>query len=166
MPEGYFFAPGFAHEIGHMFWGRVQSADGPIVSEGLAEVSMGLYLEKAFGERAFRAMLKNGAPELLLGHSARLYFRSIQSPLAGTVGAALGTRTRRIYPSASRSPTSATRSTRWPTAKAGSSSRCSAISSAGKRSGRASRRDVPLCGQSPDPWPDSRPSSRRLPAGI
>jgi hypothetical protein len=74
-----------------MLWGRVQSADGVIISEGLAEVSMGLYLEKAFGERAFRAMLKNGAPELLLSHSARLYFHSIQSPLAGAAGAALGT---------------------------------------------------------------------------
>ncbi len=91
MPEGYFFAPGFAHEIGHLFWGRVRSGAGPIISEGLAEVSMGIYLEKAFGERAFRAMLKNGAPELLLGHSARLYFHAIQVPLAGDVGAALGT---------------------------------------------------------------------------
>lgn len=91
MPEGYFFAPGFAHEIGHLFWGRVQSAAGPIISEGLAEVSMGLYLEKAFGERAFRAMLKNGAPELLLFHSARLYFHAIQAPQGGAVGAAMGT---------------------------------------------------------------------------
>lgn len=91
LPEGYFFAPAFAHEIGHLFWGRVQSAAGPIISEGLAEVSMGLYLEKAFGERAFRAMLKNGSSELMLAHSARLYFRAIQAPLAGAVGAAMGT---------------------------------------------------------------------------
>jgi len=91
LPEGFFFAPAFAHEIGHMFWGGVDSADGPIISEGLAQVSMGLYLERAFGEKAFRAMLRDGAPELLLGHSARLYFHSLQAPLTGAVGAALGT---------------------------------------------------------------------------
>ena len=52
---------------------------------------MGLYLERAFGERAFRTMLKNGSPEQLLSHSARLYFHSIQTLLTGAVGAALGT---------------------------------------------------------------------------
>ena len=36
-------------------------------------------------------MLKNGSPEQFLVHSARLYFRSLQAPLAGAVGAALGT---------------------------------------------------------------------------
>jgi len=89
MPEGFFYAPAFAHEIGHLLWGSVSSADGPIISEGLAQVSMGLYLEHAFGERIFRTLLKNGAQELLLAHSARLYFRSLQSP-APAVGTALG----------------------------------------------------------------------------
>ena len=91
MPEGYFFASAFAHEIGHMFWGGIDSGDGVIISEGLAQVSMGLYLERAFGERAFRTMLKNGSQEQLLSHSARLYFHSLQAPLTGAVGAALGT---------------------------------------------------------------------------
>jgi hypothetical protein len=91
LPEGFFFAPAFGHEIGHMFWGGIDSADGPVISEGLAQVSMGLYLEKAFGEKALRAMLKDGAPELFLAHGARLYFHAIQAPLTGAVGAALGT---------------------------------------------------------------------------
>jgi aminopeptidase N len=91
LPEGFFFAPAFGHEIGHMFWGGVDSADGPVISEGLAQVSMGLYLEKAHGEKALRTILKDGAPELLLAHSARLYFHSLQAPLAGAAGAALGT---------------------------------------------------------------------------
>ncbi|MCJ7588029.1 MAG: hypothetical protein MUQ00_09050 [Candidatus Aminicenantes bacterium] len=89
MPEGFFYAPAFAHEIGHLLWSCVRSADGPIISEGLAQVSMGLYLEQALGERTFRTLLKNGAQELLLVHSARLYFRSLQSP-AHAGGTALG----------------------------------------------------------------------------
>jgi len=80
MPEGFFYSPAFAHELGHSLWSGVNSPEGPVVSEGLAQVAMGLYLEKAYGERTFRALLKNGSPELLLTHSARLYFRSLQSP--------------------------------------------------------------------------------------
>ena len=74
-----------------MFWRGVDKGVGVIISVGLAQVSMGLYLEKAFGERALRTMLKDGSPEQFLMHSARLYFHSIQAPLTGAVGAALGT---------------------------------------------------------------------------
>jgi len=86
-PPGPFFASpnALAHEIGHLWWARtnfVGSADGPVINEGLAQMSAVLYLEHRFGEAALRRILRDGALELGLVHSARLYFRAIQSPAA------------------------------------------------------------------------------------
>ena len=75
----------FGHEIGHLWWGSVNfvgTTDGPIISEGLAQLSAALYLEHEFGEPALRRILKDGALELGLVHSARTYFHAIQSPAA------------------------------------------------------------------------------------
>ncbi|MCX6558815.1 MAG: hypothetical protein NTW95_15525, partial [Candidatus Aminicenantes bacterium] len=81
LPENFFFTPVFGHEIGHCWWGNcVRGAEGPIINEGLAQISMGLYSEHALGEKVFRRMLKDGALELLFAHSARGYFRALQSP--------------------------------------------------------------------------------------
>jgi len=83
MPDRFFYLPVFGHEIGHLWWGNfVRGAEGPVISEGLAQLSMALYLEQALGETTFRTILKNGAQELLLSHSARSYFYSLQSPAA------------------------------------------------------------------------------------
>ena len=83
MPEGYFSPHVFGHEIGHSWWGNfVRGAEGPVIDEGLAQLSTALYLENIFGETALRKILKNGAPELLLVHSARSYFQALQSPAA------------------------------------------------------------------------------------
>jgi aminopeptidase N len=83
MPDRFFYLPVFGHEIGHLWWGNfVRGAEGPVIDEGLAQLSMALYLEQALGEKAFRTILKNGAPELLLTHSAQSYFYALQSPAA------------------------------------------------------------------------------------
>jgi aminopeptidase N len=83
MPDRFFYLPVFGHEIGHLWWGNfVRGVEGPVINEGLAQLSMALYLEQAFGETTFRTILKNGAPELLLIHSARSYFQALQSPAA------------------------------------------------------------------------------------
>jgi len=84
LPDRFFFAPVFGHEIGHLWWGNcVRGAEGPVINEGLAQISMGLYIEHLLGEKAFRKLLKNGAPEYLSVHSARTYFHALQSPPAG-----------------------------------------------------------------------------------
>jgi hypothetical protein len=86
LPENFFFSTAFAHEIGHCWWGGghcVRGAEGPVIDEGLAQVSMGLYIEQEFGEKVFRRMLKDGAPELMFMHSARAYFQMLQSPKEG-----------------------------------------------------------------------------------
>jgi len=83
MPDRFFYLPVFGHEIGHLWWGNfVRGAEGPVINEGLAQLSMVLYFEQAFGETTFRTILKNGAQELLLSHSARSYFHALQSPAA------------------------------------------------------------------------------------
>jgi aminopeptidase N len=83
MPDGFFNPHVFGHEISHLWWGScIRGAEGPVIDEGLAQLSTALYLEHAFGETAFRNILKNGAQELLLVHSARSYFHAIQSPAA------------------------------------------------------------------------------------
>jgi aminopeptidase N len=83
MPAGFFNPHAFGHELGHLYWGNcVEGAEGPVIDEGLAQMSSLLYLEQAFGEAAFRNVLKNGAPELGLVHSARSYFQAVRSPAA------------------------------------------------------------------------------------
>jgi aminopeptidase N len=87
MPDGFFNPHVFGHEISHLWWGNfVRGVEGPIINEGLNQLSTALYLEHVFGETAFRSILKNGAPELLLIHSARSYFNAIQKPAASGQG--------------------------------------------------------------------------------
>jgi len=81
LPERFFYAPVFAHEISHCWWGScVRGAEGPVINEGLAQISMGIYLEHVMGRNFYWDLLKNGAPKYLVLHSARLFFRSLQLP--------------------------------------------------------------------------------------
>ena len=81
LPKRFFYAPVFAHEISHCWWGNcVRGAEGPVINEGLAQISMGLYLEETLGNKFFWNLLKDGAPQFLYLHSARLFFRSLQLP--------------------------------------------------------------------------------------
>jgi hypothetical protein len=83
LPERFFYTPVFAHEISHCWWGNcVRGAEGPVINEGLAQISMGLYLENVFGGKFFWNLLKDGAPKFLVMHSARLFFRALQLPKA------------------------------------------------------------------------------------
>jgi len=90
LPEGFFNPHIFGHEISHLWWGNyVRGAEGPVIDEGLTQLSTALILEDAFGENALRAILKDGAPELGLVHSARFYFHSLRAP-AASAGTSLG----------------------------------------------------------------------------
>ncbi len=81
LPERFFYSPVFAHEISHCWWGScVRGAEGPVINEGLAQISMGIYLEHVMGSKFYWDLLKNGAPKYLVLHSARLFFRSLQLP--------------------------------------------------------------------------------------
>jgi len=81
LPDHFLYTPVFAHEISHCWWGNcVRGAEGPVINEGLAQISMGIYLEHAYGDKFFWNMLKNGAPEYLFLHSARLFFCALQLP--------------------------------------------------------------------------------------
>ncbi|MCX6558840.1 MAG: M1 family aminopeptidase, partial [Candidatus Aminicenantes bacterium] len=80
LPKRFFYAPVFAHEISHCWWGNcVRGAEGPVINEGLAQISMGLYLEETLGSKFFWNLLKDGAPQFLYLHSARLFFRALQT---------------------------------------------------------------------------------------
>jgi aminopeptidase N len=79
LPKRFFYVPVFAHEISHCWWGNcVRGAEGPVINEGLAQISMGLYLEETLGSKFFWNLLKDGAPQFLYLHSARLFFRALQ----------------------------------------------------------------------------------------
>jgi aminopeptidase N len=79
LPKRFFYAPVFAHEISHCWWGNcVRGAEGPVINEGLAQISMGLYLEETLGSKFFWNLLKDGSPQFLYLHSARLFFRALQ----------------------------------------------------------------------------------------
>ncbi|MEI6614357.1 MAG: M1 family aminopeptidase [Chrysiogenales bacterium] len=79
LPKRFFYVPVFAHEISHCWWGNcVRGAEGPVINEGLAQISMGLYLEENLGSKFFWNLLKDGAPEYLFLHSARLFFQALK----------------------------------------------------------------------------------------
>ncbi len=62
-----------AHEMGHSWWGNlVSSASGPIIDEGLAQMSAVMCLEEFDGEAAMRSFLKSGTPTY--SQSAAQYF--------------------------------------------------------------------------------------------
>lgn len=76
LAEDQFNLPLFAHEIGHSWWGNwVQSADGPIIDEGLAQMTAVFCVQEFMGEKVMRDFLKNGMPEY--PQSASMYFQNI-----------------------------------------------------------------------------------------
>lgn len=77
-PNKAFYSPFFGHEIGHLWWPNfIGSHAGPVITEGLAQMTMGLYLENKVGEKVFRELIKNGAVELQLWQTASMYFKFI-----------------------------------------------------------------------------------------
>jgi len=84
-PDGYFSPHIFGHEISHLWWGGfVRGAEGPVINEVLAQLSTALYLERLYGEKTLRKILRDGAPELSLIHSARSYFQALRAPAASS----------------------------------------------------------------------------------
>jgi tetratricopeptide (TPR) repeat protein len=71
--------PLLSHELAHSWWGNlVASASGPIISEGLAQLSAVLCIEHFDGEKAMRQFLKYGRPDYR--QSAAQYFRRFTGP--------------------------------------------------------------------------------------
>jgi hypothetical protein len=78
LPDNDFPLLLLAHEMGHGWWGNlVSSASGPIIDEGLAQMSAVMSLEQFEGAGAMRSFLKNGAPTY--SQSAAQYFRFASS---------------------------------------------------------------------------------------
>jgi aminopeptidase N len=83
LPKRFFYIPVFAHEIAHCWWGNcIRGEEGPVINEGLAQISMGLYLEQVLGRRYLWSLLKNGAPEFYFLYSARLFFSALRAAKA------------------------------------------------------------------------------------
>jgi hypothetical protein len=73
LPDDRFPLPLMAHEMGHSWWGNtVDSDDGPIFSEALAQVTAALCIREMEGEPALRRFLKYGWPDY--PQSAQMYF--------------------------------------------------------------------------------------------
>ena len=51
MREDDFHYPTFAHEIGHLWWGNYIIGKGVLMSEGLAQFSYYLFMEKKYGRK-------------------------------------------------------------------------------------------------------------------
>jgi tetratricopeptide (TPR) repeat protein len=78
LPDDEFPLLLIAHEIGHSWWGNlVKSADGAIVSEGLAQTSAAMCLLEFQGERALRRYMKEGVSSY--PQSAAMYFARFAS---------------------------------------------------------------------------------------
>ena len=68
-----------AHEMGHSWWGNlVGSEDGPILDEGLAQITAVLCLREFHGEAEMRRFLKSGVPGYR--QSAGQYFVRFAQP--------------------------------------------------------------------------------------
>lgn len=79
LPDDEFPLLLLGHEIGHSWWGNlVGSGDGPILDEGLAQISAVLCLRASQGEPAMRAFLENGVPGYQ--QSAAQYFARFAGP--------------------------------------------------------------------------------------
>jgi tetratricopeptide (TPR) repeat protein/ketosteroid isomerase-like protein len=75
LPDSVLPLPLLAHEMGHSWWGNyIESDDGPIVSEGLAQLTAVLCIQSLEGDEAMRRFLKYGRPDY--PQSASLYFRA------------------------------------------------------------------------------------------
>jgi tetratricopeptide (TPR) repeat protein len=81
LPDDSFPLLLLAHEMGHSWWGNlVRSKDGPILDEGLAQITAVLCLREFQGDAAMRRFLKAGVPGYR--QSASQYFVRF----AGTTG--------------------------------------------------------------------------------
>jgi tetratricopeptide (TPR) repeat protein/ketosteroid isomerase-like protein len=73
LPNAEVPLPLLAHEMGHSWWGNlITSSDGPIIAEGLAQLSAVLCIREFEGEAGMRRFLKYGWPAY--HQSARMYF--------------------------------------------------------------------------------------------
>jgi tetratricopeptide (TPR) repeat protein len=78
LPDSTLPLPLLAHEMGHSWWGNyIESGDGPIIPEGLAQLTAVLCLRAFEGEASVRRFLEYGRPDY--GQCAGLYFRAFAS---------------------------------------------------------------------------------------
>jgi len=79
LPEDGFPLLLVAHEMGHSWWGNlVGSASGPIIGEGLAQMTAVMCLHEFEGEKAMRSFLKSGVRGY--AQSATQYFLRFAGP--------------------------------------------------------------------------------------
>jgi tetratricopeptide (TPR) repeat protein len=79
LPDDSFPLLLLGHEMGHSWWGNlVRSQDGPILDEGLAQITAVLSLREFQGEAAMRRFLKSGVPGYR--QSASQYFVRFAGP--------------------------------------------------------------------------------------
>lgn len=75
LPDDTVPLPLLGHEMGHSWWGNyVESDDGPIVTEGLAQLTAALCIREFEGESALRRFLKYGWQDY--PQCAQMYFSS------------------------------------------------------------------------------------------
>ncbi len=79
-----FNLPLLSHELGHSWWGNwVRSADGAVISEGLAQYTAVMSVEHFLGQDAMRKFLKKGFPSY--PQSAEMYFEHFGGPTSDDI---------------------------------------------------------------------------------